>query len=97
MPLADMWRQGELPPPEVQLSRATLLEIKRLKAWADRRQAELFEVQARAAGARRMLDEHEGAEIFSTPTISPPQQQRGHFDPAVLARAAQLANGPRIV
>ena len=64
MPLADMWRQGELPPPEVQLSRATLLEIKRLKAWADRRQAELFEVQARAAGVRQLLDEHKGAEIF---------------------------------
>ena len=35
MPLADMWRQGELPPPEVQLSRAALLDIKRLKAWAE--------------------------------------------------------------
>ena len=93
--LFKLWQKGELPPPEVLPSKAALAEMNRLKDWGRRREKELID--------------SEPSEPTSSPLVSP-QMQQGHdaapiyvyprsptqFDPAVLARAAALANGPRV-
>jgi len=102
--LADVWRRGEVPPPEVQLSKAAVAQVKRLKEWAVRRRTEAIERDARARAVAAYIDQE--CENLGIDNLPPPQPQPRpepqpaaptQFDPAVLARAAQLANGPRVV
>ena len=89
-----LYRQGVSLPDELKLSKRTVKELLRIKEWA-----------ARARVAR--VPEHEPRCLAASVAASPPPTTQGQaigspivrppaspFDPATLARVAQLKNGP---
>ena len=96
-----LYRQGVSLPDELKLSKNTLKELRRIKEWAKRtKAARVQEHEARlpqpAATVVASPPPTMQVQAMRPPTVPGPAPVASPFDPAVLARVAQLRNGPRV-
>ena len=87
-----LFNKGIEPPAEVKLSKEASSEVRRARAWAE---------QTAALPMAEQLRRDEAASpppppAAPTPPTAAMDTERAPFDPAVLARVAQLKQGPRV-
>ena len=87
-----LFNKGIFPPAEVKLSKEASSEVRRARAWAEQTAAVPMAEQLRQAEAASPPPPPPAP----TPPTAAVDSERPPFDPAVLARVAQLKQGPRV-